>query len=50
MTPDAFCGSGRVAIVYRWIASKQIPPHVAWIISLLLERRQLGNQLSAPAE
>jgi hypothetical protein len=52
MTPHAFAARGgwHRSIVYRWIASRQIPPHVAWIISLLLERRQLSNQLSAPAE
>jgi hypothetical protein len=52
MTPDTFAARGgwHRSIVYRWIASKQIPPHVAWIISLLLERRQLSTQLSAPAE
>ena len=46
MTPDAFAARGgwHRSIVYRWIASKQIPPHVAWIISLLLERRQLSTQ------
>ena len=52
MTPDTFAARGgwHRSIVYRWIASKQIPPHVAWIIFLLLERRRLGSQLSAPAE
>jgi hypothetical protein len=43
MTPDAFAARDgwHRSIVYRWIASKQIPPHVAWSISLLLERRHL---------
>jgi hypothetical protein len=52
ITPDAFAARGgwHRSIVYRWIASKHIPPHVAWIIALLLERRQLSSQLSAPAE
>ena len=52
MTPDAFAARGgwHRSIVYRWVASKQIPPHVAWIISLLLERRMLSEQLSSPAQ
>ena len=52
MTPDAFAARGgwHRSAVYRWLASKKIPPHVAWIISLLLERRMLSDQLSAPAE
>ena len=52
LTPDAFAARGgwHRSIVYRWIASKQIPPHVAWIIAFLLEPRQLSSQLSAPAQ
>ena len=52
MTPDAFAARGgwHRSAVYRWLASKQIPPHVAWIISLLLERRQLSAHLAEPAE
>jgi hypothetical protein len=52
MTPDAFGARGgwHRSIVYKWLAAKYVPPHVAWIISLLLERRMLGEQLSTPAE
>ena len=52
MSPDAFAARGgwHRSIVYRWIASKHIPPHVAWIIALLLERRQLSAHLADPAE
>ena len=52
MTPDAFAARGgwHRSIVYKWLAAKYVPPHVAWIISLLLERRQLSEHLAEPAQ
>jgi hypothetical protein len=52
MTADAFAARGgwHRSIIYKWLAAKYVPPHVAWIIALLLERRQLSEQLSGPAQ
>jgi hypothetical protein len=52
MTPDTFAARGgwHRSIVYKWLAAKHVPPHVAWIISLLLERRQLSAHLAEPAQ
>jgi hypothetical protein len=58
MKPEEFaerCGVNRTT-VYRWIAGKAgkrpipVPLYAAWIVTLLLERRMLSEQLSAPAE
>jgi len=58
MAPDEFaerCGVNRTT-VYRWIAGRAgkrpipVPLYASWIVSLLLERRMLSDQLSAPAE
>jgi hypothetical protein len=49
------CGVNRTT-VYRWIAGHAgkrpipVPLYASWIVSLLLERRMLSDQLSAPAE
>jgi hypothetical protein len=52
MTPDAFGARGgwHRSIVYKWLAAKYVPPHVAWIIALLLERRRVSEDLSEPAQ
>jgi hypothetical protein len=58
MTIEEFadrCGAHRTT-VYRWIAGHAgktpipVPLYASWIVSLLLERRMLSDQLSAPAE
>ena len=58
MTLDEFaerCGVNRTT-VYRWIAGRAgkrpipVPLYASWIVALLLERRMLSEQLSAPAE
>jgi transcriptional regulator with XRE-family HTH domain len=58
MTPEEFaesCGVNRTT-VYRWIAGRAgerpipVPLYASWIVSLLLERRQLSEHLAEPAE
>jgi hypothetical protein len=58
MNPDEFaerCGVNRTT-VYRWIAGHAgkrpipVPLYASWVVSLLLERRMLSDQLSAPAQ
>jgi hypothetical protein len=43
------CGLNRVT-VYRWIATDTVPPWAAWLLDLLLERRQIAAKLEQPAE
>jgi hypothetical protein len=52
ISPDDFaerCGIHRTT-PYRWIRTDTVPKWATWIVSLLLERRMLSDQLSAPAE
>ncbi len=52
ISPDDFaerCGIHRTT-PYRWIRTDTVPKWAAWIVSLLLERRMLSDQLSAPAQ
>ena len=51
ISPDDFaerCGIHRTT-PYRWIRTETVPKWAAWIVALLLERRMLSDQLSAPA-
>jgi hypothetical protein len=58
MTPDEFaerCGAHRTT-VYRWIAGHAgkipipVPLYASWIVTLLLERRRVSEDLSEPAQ
>jgi len=52
ISPDDFaerCGIHRTT-PYRWIRTDTVPKWAIWIVVLLLERRMLSDQLSAPAE
>jgi hypothetical protein len=45
----ARCGIFRQT-VHRWIAEDTVPPWAAWLLDLLLERRQIAARLEQPAE
>jgi hypothetical protein len=45
----ARCGLSRIT-VYRWIVDDTVPPWAAWLLDLLLERRQIAARLETPAE
>jgi hypothetical protein len=45
----ARCGIFRQT-VHRWIAEDTVPPWAAWLLDLLLERRQIAAKLEQPAE
>jgi hypothetical protein len=45
----ARCGIFRQT-VHRWIAEDTVPPWAAWLLDLLLERRQIAARLETPAE
>jgi hypothetical protein len=58
MTPDEFgerCGAHRTT-VYRWIAGRAgkrpipVPLYASWIVTLLLERRQISEHLAEPGQ
>jgi hypothetical protein len=58
MTADEFaerCGVNRTT-VYRWIAGHAgkipipVPLYASWIVTLLLERRRVSEDLSEPAQ
>jgi DNA-binding transcriptional regulator YiaG len=40
----------QLATVQRWTIDKIVPPYVAWLVELLVERHELLERLRKPAE
>ena len=52
LSPDDFadrCGIHR-ATVFRFIAEDRVPKWAAWLVSVLIERQEIGEHLSGPAQ